>query len=163
MEIFRGLFFPSLEFGQAQGGFDEIDEIAARPTVGPSEVVLVKIVAGLVESSREFLFLLGRQGLAGFDFSQDTVIGRSRLDGFFPLGHIFLLIDALAIGTDFHIGNGFEPFVGQPQFNQLAGTRAIRAGRSASPGGSSLERIGFRVIEVFVICCSWRSIPARSQ
>ena len=73
-----------------------------------------------VEAPGKGVFLTGREPFAIPDLAQQRIFRRPRSNGFLPLAHVLRLVDPLALGTDLDVGDRFEPFVFQPEFDEIA-------------------------------------------
>src|SRR5262245_30831127 len=91
VKILGQLFLTALQFEPAQCRPDEINEDTARLAVGTPEVVLVKIISWGIQSSRQRLLLLRRQGFSLTDLVQNSIVLYCCPDGALPVRDVFLL------------------------------------------------------------------------
>jgi hypothetical protein len=99
-------------------------------------------VPRLVELPGELvLFLLG-QRLAGLDLGKDGVGVGLLLNGLLPVGDVVALVYALAVGTDFDVVNGVQPFVLEAELLQLGSARPGSSRPATTPAASAGEDVG---------------------
>lgn len=92
-------------------GADEIDEIPAWVAVGTTQVVLVEVVVGPIQATGKFFLLSRFKWLIFAHLPQERIINRLGANCFFPVGDVFRLVDALALGANLDVGDRFEPLV----------------------------------------------------
>ena len=105
-----------------------------------------------VEAPGKGVFLAGREPFAVPDLAQQGIFRRTRSNGLLPLVHVLRLVDPLALGADLDVGDRFEPFVFQPELDEVARRlrRSGRALRRASAAGAG-EDVRVAVVEVLVV------------
>ena len=105
-----------------------------------------------VEAPGKGVFLTGREPFAVPDLAQQRIFRRPRSNGFLPLVHVLRLVDPLALGADLDVGDRFEPFVFQPELDEIArwfrrGGWTVRRASAARTG----EDVRVAVVEVPVV------------
>ena len=146
------LLLAALDAQPAQRDPDEVDQGAARLAVGAAQVLLVEVMLRPVEAPGKGVFLTGREPFAVPDLAQQRIFRRPRSNGFLPLAHVLRLVDPLALGADLDVGDRFEPFVFQPELDEIArwfrrGGWAVRRASAARAG----EDVRVAVVEVPVV------------
>ena len=147
-EVLFHTLLPALDLEHAEGGTNEVDQIAAGIAVSTAQVVFIEVALWLIQTLGELGLFSFSQCIAGLDLGDDGISLSLLLDGRFPICHVIALVNTLTIGPDLDVVNGVQPLVFQPQFNQLA--RGLAAGLlrlwRVATGAAAGEDVGVRVV-----------------